>query len=212
MSGNLLIPIWLAYILNMPNCWQIWNFTSTSAETNLCKASERVFLKDKRFFGPLYVFVLNDCLTWLWCLCLVSDYNPLANTAYSFLFENKHGNSLGSWFVFTFVWGYMGGVNGLAGHELIHKKDPFNKILGMFTYSKILYSHFLLEHSNGHHRNIATPEDSATARKDENFYAFAVRSAFGGHRNTYVREVERIKSECKEFNGGHEPSILTYIA
>lgn len=91
MSGNLLIPIWLAYILNMPNCWQIWNFTSKSAETNLCKASERVFSKDKRFYGPLYVFVLNDLLTWLWCLCLVSDYNPLAHTSYSFLFENKHG-------------------------------------------------------------------------------------------------------------------------
>jgi hypothetical protein len=151
-----------------------------------------VFSKDKRFFGPLYVFVLNDLLTWIWCLCLVSDQNPFANTEYGFLFENKHGHSWVNWFVFTFVWGYMGGVNGLAGHELIHKKDPVNKLIGMFTYTKILYSHFLVEHSNGHHRNIATPEDSATARKNENFYAFAVRSAYGGHRNTFVRELDRI--------------------
>lgn len=87
----------------------------------------------------------------------------------------------------------MAGVNGLAGHELIHRKEPLNKGLGMFTFSKIFYSHFLLEHSAGHHRNVATPEDSATARKDETFYAFALRSAIGGHINTFNREVSRIQ-------------------
>lgn len=202
MTGNLLIPIWLAYMLNIPTCWQVWNATSTAAETNLSKASERVFSKDKRFYGPLYMFVLNDCLTWIWCLFVVSGMNPLTGTEFEYLFENKHGNSFGSWITFTFVWGYMAGVNGLAGHELIHKKDTFNKMIGMFTFTKILYSHFLLEHSNGHHRNIATPLDSATARKNENFYSFAVRSAVGGHRNTYVREVERIETEAEEFEGG----------
>jgi alkane 1-monooxygenase len=53
----------------------------------------------------------------------------------------------------------------------------------------------LLEHANGHHRNLATPEDSATARKNENFYSFAIRSSLGGVRNTYVREVARIDTE-----------------
>lgn len=67
----MLIPIWLAYILNMPSCWQIWSVGSNS-ETNLDKASEKVFSKDKRFFGPIYAFILNDCLTWIWCLCVVS--------------------------------------------------------------------------------------------------------------------------------------------
>ena len=86
----------------------------------------------------------------------------------------------------------MAGVNGLAGHELIHKKENFNKGLGMFTYSKIMYSHFLLEHGSGHHRNVATPEDSATARHGENFYTFMVRSVIGGHKNTWEREVSRL--------------------
>ena len=140
----------------------------------------------------------------------MSGRNFFAGTDFEFLFESKHGNTLGSWFVFTFVWGYMAGVNGLAGHELIHKRDTTNKMLGMFTYTKILYSHFLLEHANGHHRNIATPEDSATAHQDENFYFFAVRSALGGIKNTYVREVARIESEHEEFYGG-KPSLVTYI-
>lgn len=157
------------------------------------------------------MFLLNDFMTWIWCLCVVGGLNPLAETDYAFLFESKHGDSLGSWFVFTFVWGYMAGVNGLAGHELIHKKDPINKMLGMLTYSKILYSHFLLEHSNGHHRNIATPEDSATAMKNENFYTFAVRSALGGQQHVYEREVARIESEHKEFNDDEEPGLFVHI-
>lgn len=106
---------------------------------------------------------------------------------------------MGGFWLFTFVWGYMAGVNGLAGHELIHKKEQYNKGLGMWTFSKILYSHFLLEHSSGHHRNIATPEDSATARLGENFYAFAIRSIVGGNLNTWRREVCRlqVKYECE---------------
>ena len=168
-------------------------------------------MKDKRFFGPLYVFLLNDALTWFWALCLVSDRNPFAGTDFGYLFENKHGNNWGHWFVFTFVWGYMGGVNGLAGHELIHKKDPINKMLGMFTYSKILYSHFLLEHSNGHHKNVATPEDGASARKNENFYFFALRSAYYGQSNTYKREVARIKTDCNEFEDGKQPGVFALL-
>ena len=144
------------------------------------------------------MFVLNDFLNWMWCLCIVSEINPLRDTAYGFLFENRHGHSLFNWLVFTFVWGYMAGINGLAGHELIHRRDPFNKLIGMFAFTKILYSHFLLEHANGHHRNVATQEDPATALHGETLYSFAVRSAIGGHVNTYKREVNRITAEFED--------------
>ena len=86
------------------------------------------------------------------------------------------------------MWGYLSGVNGLAGHELIHKRNDFDKYLGMTTYTKMLYSHFFLEHGSGHHRNVATPDDAATARKGENFYCFAVRSALLGVYKTWERE------------------------
>ena len=94
--------------------------------------------------------------------------------------------------LFTFVWGYMAGVTGLAGHELIHKRAPIHKYFGTYTFSKIMYSHFLLEHNSGHHRNIATPEDPATSKQGENFYAFAVRSCVQGHIDTWNREVLRV--------------------
>ena len=92
----------------------------------------------------------------------------------------------------------MGGVNGLAGHELIHKRQVHNKLLGLWTYSKMLYSHFSLEHGSGHHRNVATPEDPATAKQGETFYEFFTRTVSGGFRETYLREVDRIEAEYAE--------------
>lgn len=180
--------ILLAYVINFP--YFKFERKLPQGETNLDRDSEIIYKADKRFLGPLYLFVLMDTLTWLWSLCVISGIHPSFMPAS--LFEDKISKSFGGYILFVFVWGYMAGVNGLAGHELIHRKEAFNKGLGMFTFSKIFYSHFLLEHSSGHHRNVATPEDSATARKGETFYAFTLRSSIGGHINTYNREVNRI--------------------
>lgn len=128
-----------------------------------------------------------DALSWIWCMCVISQVYPTWMPAW--IFEDKICHTYGGFTLFTFVWGYMAGVNGLAGHELIHRRESFDKYLGMFTFTKMFYSHFFLEHGSGHHRNVATPEDSATARKGEYFLAFALRSAIGGHMNTYQREL-----------------------
>lgn len=152
---------------------------------------------------PLYAFVLVDIVNWIWCLFIVAGINPFGSeetTALGFLFKNRHGESNWNLMVFIFVWGYMAGLNGLAGHELIHKREPYNKTIGMLTYTKILYSHFFLEHGSGHHRNVATELDPATAYQGETFYAFFPRSAFGGLVCTYKREVERIEAEFAEIH------------
>ena len=87
----------------------------------------------------------------------------------------------------------MAGINGLVGHELIHKKHPFHKAVGCFTFSKILYSHFSLEHGSGHHKFVSTPEDPATAATGEIFYTFCIRSIIGGFTKTWNREKKRIE-------------------
>lgn len=191
LNGNLMWPLLLAYAINYP--YFKWTAKISWQENNFDRKAEKIFKEDKRFMGPVYMFVAFDCLTWVWCLATVSGFT--SSWLPEGLFEDKITHTYSGFVLFTFVWGYMAGVNGLAGHELIHKREAYNKGLGMFTYSKILYSHFLLEHSSGHHRNIATPEDSATARLSENFYSFAVRSAVGGHVNTWEREVSRLQSK-----------------
>jgi hypothetical protein len=188
-NGNLLWVLLFAYAINFP--YFQYQAKKAQQEANLDRASENVWKKDWRFTGPLYAYVGIDALTWVWCLCVISGRYPSFLPAT--IFDDKITHTIGGAWVFTFVWGYMAGVNGLAGHELIHRKPTIDKALGMFTFTKMFYSHFLLEHGSGHHRNVATPDDSATARKGETFLFFACRSAIGGHINTWNRECTRLK-------------------
>lgn len=190
-NGNVMWVMLIAYGINFP--YMKWKAKLPRQEYNFDRASEKQFAVDRRFMDPLYLYVLFDSITWVWAMCVVSGIHPSFMPASLFIDYNT--KSWGGWMAFVFVWGYMSGVNGLAGHELIHKRSAFDKYLGMWTYSKMFYSHFMLEHCSGHHRNVATPEDPATALKGENFYAFAVRSVVGGHRDTWDRETIRLRSK-----------------
>lgn len=70
------------------------------------------------------------------------------------------------------------GMSGTAGHELIHKRDFTNKVIGILSYTKYFYSHFLDEHVQGHHKLMCTPEDSATSRKNESLWWFIGREIY----------------------------------
>ena len=81
-NSSILIPILLAYSINFPFA-KLWPIPR---EYNLDIESEKVFRRDERFLQPLYAFVLLDTLSWVWCLCVVSEVNPLADTPYEVLF------------------------------------------------------------------------------------------------------------------------------
>jgi alkane 1-monooxygenase len=53
--------------------------------------------------------------------------------------------------------------------------------------------HFYIEHNRGHHVNVATPEDPATARKNEGFYSFWIRSVCMGYSHAWKLEAGRLK-------------------
>jgi alkane 1-monooxygenase len=54
------------------------------------------------------------------------------------------------------------------------------------------YGHFTMEHNVGHHAEVATPEDSASARFGESIYRFALREIPGGLRRGWRLERERL--------------------
>ena len=62
------------------------------------------------------------------------------------------------------------GIN--VAHELGHRENKFEQIVAKVMLIPALYMHFFLEHNLGHHKNIATDEDPASAKYGESVYRF----------------------------------------
>lgn len=95
----------------------------------------------------------------------------------------------------------VGVINGVAintAHELGHKKDKLDRWLARISLAPTFYGHFYVEHNRGHHKNVATPEDPATSRFGESFWAFWPRTVIGSLRSGWELEAERLK----RFNKG----------
>lgn len=89
----------------------------------------------------------------------------------------------------------VGAINGIAintAHELGHKKDSWERWLSKLTLAPVAYGHFYVEHNRGHHRNVATPEDPASARLGESFWEFLPRTMIGSARSAWRIEKERL--------------------
>ena len=68
-----------------------------------------------------------------------------------------------------------GSVGFTTAHELIHRTNKAMRGIGIILLVLCLYGHFRIEHIYGHHKNVATKEDPATARENENFYYYLFR-------------------------------------
>ncbi len=104
------------------------------------------------------------------------------------------------------VWGFVGlavvaGLTGgLAintGHELGHKNSRLEKRLARLVLAVPAYGHFSIEHNRGHHRDVSTPEDPASARMGESIYKFARREIPGAIRRAWRCERERLANRGK---------------
>jgi alkane 1-monooxygenase len=89
--------------------------------------------------------------------------------------------------------GLMCGVIGInVGHELGHRNNRLDEFLGEILLLTSLDTHFLPYHNGGHHFNVATPKDAATARKNELLYVFWIRSHFTSYAQAWQIENKRL--------------------
>jgi alkane 1-monooxygenase len=107
-------------------------------------------------------------------------------------------NSTLEWAAFVLSFSLVtGGIGITVAHELGHKKSSLERTYGKLLLMTVSYMHFYIEHNRGHHVLVATPEDPATARKNESFYRFWVRSVFGGYAHAWKLEKESLKRNNK---------------
>jgi alkane 1-monooxygenase len=88
--------------------------------------------------------------------------------------------------------GFIGGLGINTAHELGHKKESHERWLSKIALAQCAYGHFAVEHNRGHHVRVATPEDPASARMGESFYAYWPRTVLGSLRSAWDLERRRI--------------------
>ncbi len=88
--------------------------------------------------------------------------------------------------------GVVGGIAINTAHELGHKRASSEKWLSRVALAQTGYGHFFIEHNRGHHVRVATPEDPASSRLGESFWAFLPRTVKGSVSSAWEIECARL--------------------
>mmetsp|Transcript_10274 Transcript_10274/g.7677 ORF Transcript_10274/g.7677 Transcript_10274/m.7677 type:complete len:120 (+) Transcript_10274:149-508(+) len=96
--------------------------------SNLNQTMYKKFEKDGRFLIPLYLAFIFDVSAHIWMFFKMQDEhirtNPLVFAMYLINFT------------------IPAQINGVNGHELIHRKEPFHKALGYYAFFKINFAYY----------------------------------------------------------------------
>jgi alkane 1-monooxygenase len=88
--------------------------------------------------------------------------------------------------------GCVSGIGINTAHELGHKTEDVERWLSRVALAQTVYGHFYIEHNRGHHVRVATPEDPASSRLGESFWAFLPRTVLGSLRSSWHLEKRRM--------------------
>jgi len=80
-------------------------------------------------------------------------------------------------------------------------------LIGRIPTSQCFYSHYWVEHTNGHHKNVGTNLDPVSHEIGSNVYGGIVRAIIGTHILTWRKENERIKKQYQD----NELSFFTIL-
>ena len=91
-------------------------------------------------------------------------------------------------------------TNGInVGHELGHRKSIIARTCSKILYLPCQYMHFYIEHNFGHHLNVATPEDPATARYNQTVYSFWITSVIRTYISAWEIQLRLLKVSKRGF-------------
>ena len=131
------------------------------------------------FSAFLYTYALLQIALIVWTLTVVAA-KPSIDAALWF------GVSIG------FI---SGGFGITIAHELGHRPGRFDRFVSQVLLVTVCYGHFYVEHNRGHHARVGTPNDPASARLGESFYAFYLRTVIGSFAHAWHLEAMRLKAK-----------------
>lgn len=163
---------------------------------NLAPQAEQLIREDPIYDRLLYLMVPVQYLTlayFLWTISYPTD-------------------SLTFW-GHTTAMGLMCGVIGInVGHELGHRRKKWEQVLAKLLLSSSLYVHFFTEHNYGHHRNVSTPEDPASARYNEPLYFFWFRSIIGSYTHAWQIQSRLLVKKKQSFFSKENDLLIWHLA
>lgn len=106
--------------------------------------------------------------------------------------------------------GLTGGLAINTAHELGHKNSRLEKSLAKLALAVTGYAHFSIDHNRGHHRDVSTPDDPASARMGESFYRFVAREVPGALQRAWRIEAERLERRQQRTWGPHNRILQGY--
>ena len=166
------------------------------------------------FYGPFFVFVLfpildlrvgadsanppDSVIKWLeqdryyrWCTYAFIPLQYISLVFACWLWSSGKLSTVDDIGLALTV-GMVAGIAINTAHELGHKRDSLERWLSRVALAQSGYGHFYIEHNRGHHVRVATPEDPASARLGESFYAFLPRTVIGSLRSAWELERARL--------------------
>ncbi len=151
---------------------------------------------------PLYLIlpllcVLNFSVLWMFSSGDILGYGAWmkAHLGIDLFAGREHTNHWAMWAGCIVSTGLMNAVGGtVTGHELTHRTGhAFDLFMGRWMLAFTCDTSFAIEHVYGHHVQVATNADPATARRGESFYTFTVRSTIKSYTHAFQMERARLK-------------------
>ena len=116
------------------------------------------------------------------------------------------------WFLlFAMVVGMYSGFSINSAHEIGHKNSKADRLWARVSLAVCGYGHFCIEHNQGHHTDVSTPEDPASSRMGENIYAFALREIPGAAKRGWRAENKRLERKGHSFWSVHNHILQSYF-
>jgi alkane 1-monooxygenase len=168
---------------------------------------DRIFGEDRTNAPDWAVTQLAEDRFYRWCTFL---FLPLQYAGLVFACWIVASHDLGWWqeLGYALTVGTVAGVAINTAHELGHKKERSERLLAKLALAQSGYGHFYVEHNRGHHNRVATPEDPASSRLGESFWAFLPRTVVGSVRSAWGLEAKRLTAQGKRV-WGPDNDVLT---